>query len=164
MRNHTSILDAAGQQECRLFRSTVPENSPYGAKLIKAELKKVAPSEWEIRLRHRGREALSDGRNLSFEDWWKELVVNNDEIKLSREDIIRIMRDKNGGAHFDSHVTDKLLAAAIRGEIGAFNFQNSETDRIEVVPGGLEYSVRQIATELWYSLELRDEIVRADAD
>lgn len=153
MRSHVSILDAAGQQDLRSYRSTVPADRSTGAKLICAVLEKVGTDEWEIRLKHRGREALAEGRDLTFNEWWDELVINNDQARLSRREIIRLIRDKNGGAHFDAIVPDELLAAAIKGEIGAFNFHNSATGLIDVVPDGLEHSVRQIATELWFSLE-----------
>lgn len=153
MRNHTSIYDAAGQQDKRLYRSTISHAGGLGTQLICAELEKVGVDEWVIGLRHQGRDALESGRDLTFDDWWTEAVVNNNQLRLSRQEIVRIMRDKNGGAHFDTHVLDELVAAAIKGDIGAFTFRNSATGRVEVVPGGLEYTIRQIATELCYSLQ-----------
>jgi hypothetical protein len=153
MKNHTSILDAAGQQDHRLYRSTIPSGELLGAKLIYAQLKKLGVDEWEIGLKHRGRDALEMGRDVPFDEWWEELVINNDQVELSRKAVIRTLRDKNGGAHFDTHVVDELVAAAIKGDVGAFNFDDSATGRIEPVPGALEYTVRQIATELWYTLQ-----------
>ena len=152
-KRHVSILDAAKQQDRRLYRSTIAPGQGAGAPLIKCELKNVGEDAWEIGLKHQGKNVLEEGRDLPFDLWWDELIINNDEAKLSRREVIRILRDKNGGAHFDSSVADRKIAAALRGNIGAFNFDNSATQSIEPVPHGLEYSMRQIATELWYSLE-----------
>jgi hypothetical protein len=153
MKGHVSIMDAAKQQERRLYRSTVTAAGALGTPLIRCVLKCVGQNAWEIGLKHAGREALIEGRDLCFDDWWSELVVNNDKAKLSRRDVIRILRDKNGGAHFDAQVADELTSEALRGNIGAFNFDNSEMQQIEAVPHGLEYCKGQIATELWFSFE-----------
>lgn len=155
MKGHTSIFDAADQTDKRLYRSTIPKGKGLGVPLICAQLKKTGETEWEIGLKHLGRDALDGGRDLPFDEWWAESVINNDQVQLSRKDIIRVLRDKNGGAHFDTHLKDELIAAAIRGEIGAFNFENSETNQLQVVPWGIEYCMRQIATELCYSIGLR---------
>lgn len=38
---------------------------------------------------------------LSFEDWWNQLLIINDEATLSRGEIIRSVSDGDGGAHID---------------------------------------------------------------
>ena len=151
MRAHTSILDAANQKDQRLYRSTRAAENYFGCSLIYAELEKVAEDTWEIRLRHAGRTALEDGRDLSFSEWWNEPVVVNDTVTLTRADVVRVLRDKAGGAHFDPIVNDPKLARALQGEIGLFNITHADGRR-EVVPFGLEYCMRQIVTEFWFSL------------
>jgi hypothetical protein len=152
MRTHTSIFDAAGQKANRLYRSTKTTENAVGCSLVYAQLKKVGPDEWEVGLRHAGRAALKDGRDLPFSGWWNELVVKNSTVELSRADVVRILRDENGGAHFDPIVKDSTVAAAIRGEVGLFDMKHPNGDR-EVIPFGLEFCMRQVATEFWYSLD-----------
>lgn len=151
MRSHTSILDAANQKGQRLYRSTRATENDLGCSLVYAELKEVAEDAWEVRLRHAGRAALEGGRELSFSDWWNEPVVVNSAVTLTRADVVRILRDKSGGAHFDPIVKDPQVARAIQGEIGLFDIAHGGGRR-EVVPFGLEYCMRQIATEFWFSL------------
>jgi hypothetical protein len=152
MRTHTSILDAADQKERRLYPSTRPAENDLGCPLVQCRLEKVEEDVWDVRLEHAGRAALAGGRDLTFSDWWNEPVVVNDTITLSRNDIVRILRDRNGGAHFDPIMKDPLVAAAIRGEIGLFDIKHHDGTR-EIVPFGLEFCMRQIATEFWYSVD-----------
>lgn len=153
MRTHTSIFDAANQKQGRLYRSTKPTGNDLGCSLVFLELKKVEENAWEVELRHAGRVALKGGRNLTFSEWWAEPVIVNDAVNLTRGDIVRILRDKNGGAHFDAVVKDTLVARAIRSEVGLFNVEGSDGTP-EIVPFGLEFCMRQIATEFWYSVDV----------
>lgn len=152
MRKHTSILDAANQKDRRLYRSTKATENDLGSSLIYIELRKIEETVWDVRLRHAGRIALVGGRDLTFDDWWNEPVIVNDAVRLTRADIVRILRDKNGGAHFDPIVKNPIDARAIRGEIGLFDIANPDGTR-EVVPFGLEFCMRQIATEFWFSMD-----------
>lgn len=152
MRSHCSIFDAAGQTEKRLYRSTKPADDAKGCSLVRLELRKIAENEWDASIRHAGRLALREGRDLGIDEWWNELIIQNDASNLSRGEIIRILRDKNGGAHFGPVVSDELEAQAIRGELGLFNIRNPDGS-LETVPFGLEHCVRQIAVELWYSID-----------
>ena len=152
MRTHTSILDAANQKGRRLYRSTKATENDLGSSLVYLELKKVEETVWDVRLRHAGRAALEGGRDLTFDEWWNELAIANDAVRLTRAHVVRILRDKNGGAHFDPIVKDAVVANAIRGEIGLFDIAHPDGTR-EVVPFGLEFCMRQIATEFWFSMD-----------
>ena len=152
MRGHTSILDAANQKDKHQYRSTKATENDLGCSLVDLQLTKVEEDVWDVNLRHAGRVALEGGRDLAFSEWWNEPVVVNATVRLPRADVVRILRDKNGGAHFDPIVTDPIVASAIRGEIGLFDIKHPDGTR-EVVPFGLEYCMRQIATEFWYSLD-----------
>jgi hypothetical protein len=152
MGRHTSILDAAKQKEKRLYRSTKASENDLGCSLVHLVAKHIEQNVWEVRLRHAGRGALEGGRDLPFDEWWNERVVVNNATRLSRADIVRILRDKNGGAHFDPVVSDSDTAQAIRGELGLFDIKH-EDGKCELVPFALEFCMRQIATEFWYSLD-----------
>ncbi len=152
MRHHTSIFDSAGQQEKRLYRSTLGEANARGSQLIVCRLEKVDTDIWQISACARGKEALSEGRDLPFDEWWSETVIDTEECKLTREQIVRILRDKNGGAHFDAEVEDPLVAAVLQGRLGGFYYINQDGES-QPVPGSLENCMRQIVEELWFSLK-----------
>jgi hypothetical protein len=104
--------------------------------------------EFVIALEPRGREAMYTGRRLKFDEWWNETVLNDGKNQqLTRENIIRILRDKDGGAHYDANVTDPLIAAALRGEITGFLYKDAGGKELPV-PFILENTMRQIAEEL----------------
>jgi hypothetical protein len=151
-KRHRSILDSAGQQESRLFRSSIPIGGAKGAALIACRITKIAAETWEAELAHRGRPALDDGQDLPFDKWWTEEVICTDRISLSREKVVRILRDKNGGAHFDPVISDPTDTAAILGEVGAFTIKNSDGTET-IVPFALEQTMRQIVEEIWFSLQ-----------
>ena len=65
----------------------------------------------------------------------------------AEKNIIRILRDKDGGAHFDANVTDPLIVAALRGEITGFLYKDAGGKELPV-PFILENTMRQIAEEL----------------
>lgn len=156
-KHHRSIFDSAGQQELRLFRSSIPTMGAKGAALIACRIEKVEAETWEAALIHRGRCALDEGRDLSFKDWWSEEVISTDRLSLYRGKVVRILRDKNGGAHFDPVISDETDAAAILGEVGAYTIKNS--DGIEtLVPHALEHTMRQIVEEMWFSLQAREAV------
>lgn len=151
-RRHCSILDAAGQQQHRLFRSSISVAGAKGAALIGCRVEKVGPDIWEAALIPRGKSAVSQGRDLAFDEWWSERVIETERISLSREKVVRILRDKHGGAHFDPEISDATDLAAILGEVGAFNIQKSDGS-VETIPHALEYTMRQIVEEIWFSLQ-----------
>ena len=159
MRRHLSICDAAGQQENRLYRSTAKAAGAAGNALVFCRLEKVGLDEWAVALRPAGEAALADGRDLPFDEWWNERVVVTNQHELTRAQIVRILRDKNGGAHFDVQVDDPLIAAALSGEIGGFWVQPEPGGAEWPVPLCLENCMRQIVEELWYSF--RDPLDRA---
>lgn len=150
LRRHVGILDAVDQKKGRLYRSTKPVENALGCALVYLKLVKVEVNQWEYSLSHAGRSSLENGRDLLFNEWWSEPVIFNDTVNLSRAEIIRLLRDKNGGAHFDPLIEDSQAIDALRGEVGLFNIA-SENGTVEVIPFGLEFAMRQIATEFWYS-------------
>jgi len=61
-------------------------------------------------------------------------------LKLTRENIIRTLRDKHSGAHYDARVTDPLTAAA-------FLYTIPDGTK-QPVRWAVENTMRQIAEEL----------------
>jgi hypothetical protein len=91
---------------------------------------------------------MMTGKSLTFDEWWNEQVLfDGTSQRLTRADIIRILRDKDGGAHYDADVSDPLVAAALRGEITGFVYQTPD-GQSSPVPFVLENCMRQIAEEL----------------
>ena len=102
----------------------------------------------QSRFFQRGREATQTGRALTFHEWWAEKVLNGGSGQiLTREKVIRILRDKDGGAHYDADIKDPLVAAALQGQITGIMYKNTD-GKIIPVPLGLENTMRQIAGEL----------------
>jgi hypothetical protein len=91
---------------------------------------------------------LWTGRLLPFEDWWNEVVLRHkDDRTLNRGQIIRVMRDQDGGAHYDASLSDPVYAAAVRGELTGF-YVKEAPDKLIPVPYALETTMRQIGEEL----------------
>jgi len=91
---------------------------------------------------------MMTGRMLPLEEWWAERGLHDGKgTPLSRENIVRIFRDKNGGAHYDANVADPLVAAALKGEITGFRYTNPAGEEV-AVEHALEMTMRQIAEEV----------------
>jgi hypothetical protein len=148
MGNHKSILDHLGITDSVQFPTTVPDGSQSGTPLIHASLTCIRKDEWVIELVPNGRAAMQTGRTLKFDDWWNEKVLDKGKgQKLSRKDIIRILRDRDGGAHYDANVKDPLVGAALQGQITGFLYKNPDGHEVPI-PNPLETTMRQIAEEL----------------
>jgi hypothetical protein len=149
MRNHKSILDHLGITDNIQFPTTVPDENQSGTPLIRSQLTCVRTDEWVIELAPRGRMAMQTGRTLKFNDWWNENVLDNGKGQtLTRENIIRILRDKDGGAHYDANVTDPLIAAALQGQITGLLYKTTEEALETPVPFSVENTMRQMAEEV----------------
>ena len=121
MKSHKSVFDNLGIQNAIGFHTTVPDQNKSGTPLIAMSLVQYRINEWVVELNTRGRQGILTGRSLKFDEWWNEIVLSDSSGKdLSRENIIRILRDKNGGAHYDASITDPLIVAALRGEIRGY--------------------------------------------
>ncbi len=88
-------------------------------------------------------------KTTSFEEWYKAVVFENAEFRLSREECINEVADKDGGAHLDKLIhanyacfrQPTALQFIIDGEVARFN-QNP-----------VYVSLRQIAWEVLESLK-----------
>jgi len=151
-RTHKSICDSLGSQDTRQYRSSF-EAARKGLALVYCRLTAVAENEWHVELVTTGRGEVLRGRDLPFDDWWSEIVINtqghelSQRAELSRRDVVMILRDKGGGAHFDVTVNDPLTAAAFRGEL-SFRYTPVQGEASVPVPLLLENCMRHIADEL----------------
>lgn len=44
---------------------------------------------------------------IPFDEWWKEIILKNDKFALTRKDVILILANKDGGAHYDEQIDKK---------------------------------------------------------
>ncbi len=150
MRNHTSILEHLGHREALRLPSTVhlPDSS---TPLFHARATKVAETEWTLELIPIGIE--KDPRPLSLNDWWNEVFLKDDQGRfLTRETLIRSVRDQDGGAHLDEELSDANYKAVIAGEFGGFHYKRAEDAAGQAVPFAIETTVRQIGNEVLFAL------------
>ncbi|WP_406852370.1 hypothetical protein WEU32_14340 [Brevundimonas sp. BH3] len=163
MKRHTSICDALEIQDKLQFVSSISENDD-GLPLIQCKLEHIEPNVWTIELHPIGLSSGTQVRPLSFKDWWSEVVIRNSGYEYSREKLVRVVRDINGGAHFDLNVEDAEISALLSSELG-FRIAPNEVDDGGPVPFVLEACLRQIAEELKWTFGVGHEVlgaVRAD--
>jgi hypothetical protein len=148
-RNHVSICDSAGVQDSRRYRSSVLPGA-QGLPLVACKLECKVVGEWLIDLIAMGEGTVAAGHDLPFDEWWDQVVVDTQGYQLTRRQLVLILRDKNGGAHFDVRIADPLTAAAIRGDI-SFQYAPASGAPTQPVPFLLETCMRQVAEELKFS-------------
>lgn len=161
-KHHDSICDSLGTQASRAYRSSV-EAGQNGLALVQCNLTCVAENEWTVEIRPTGRGEILAGRDLPFDDWWSEVVVHAQGYELSRGDVVTILRNKGGGAHFDVTVNEPLKAAALRGDF-SFQYVPTSSETPVPVPFLLENCMRQIADELDFSFRAPDARERYAAE
>lgn len=159
MKRHTSICDALGIQDNLQFVSSISGNE-NGLPLIHCKLEHIEPNVWTIELHPIGLVSGAEVRPLSFEDWWSEVVIRNSGYEYTRENLVRIVRDINGGAHFDLNVQDPDIAALLLSELG-FKIAPNDVDDGGPVPFVLESCLRQIAEELKWTFAVGHEVLGA---
>ena len=92
-------------------------------------------------------------RYLDFDTWWeKEQIFKSSEASLTRKDLVLSVSNKDGGAHFDTHVAEKYdyfrkTWSGGSSLVGINSGTKRGYDNIPTYP-----AVRQIAHELLLSL------------
>ena len=151
MRSHTPILEQLGVLGRLRVQTTIGAGNESGTPLLAALL------IWGggvnlVRLVPLGLGGLMTGRALAVEEWWDEIVLSNESgTTLTRLQIVRSMRDQDGGVHFDSALKNPAYHAASRGELSGFYVRQPTGDKI-AVPDALEVTVRQMAEEFGLAL------------
>lgn len=85
---------------------------------------------------------------LPFEEWWAEVIYEAKGEKLSRGDLLRTLRDQDGGSHYDNEITDPAYTS-LKDGAGWILTVDGETREVS---GAATASARQIAYELEQSL------------
>lgn len=52
---------------------------------------------------------------IPFEEWWDQTIYKNGDFKLSRQDLIEHLADKDGGAHIDGKISNDYYDFSRRG-------------------------------------------------
>jgi len=160
MRNHKSILSQLGQEATLQIPSTADSRGPHGSALIAVNVTPYMNEEtgtggWIIASEPYGHEALNNGRRIALLDWWSEGVLGGSGVAdpLTRLQVVRVMRDQDGGAHLDDHIKDELYLAVHLKGVG-FQFKPSaDAKDTQPVDGALEATVRQMAYEVLEGLQ-----------
>jgi hypothetical protein len=87
-------------------------------------------------------------RWLPFKQWWSEYVfVENDKFKFTREDIIKFVANKDGGAHVSPDITAAYAELSRRNGLG-YTYSYSHDEKREIVINHPELvAIRQISHE-----------------
>jgi hypothetical protein len=155
MKGHTSIIDHLEASSNVFMPTTVRKDSKDGSPLVVAHLCVVENVDgksavWQVSLRAAGSSALQTGQSISLDQWWSETVIRAEDCVLDRQMLIRVMRDKDGGAHYDETLTDaNYIAASTKPVAFSYTQRDGTVTRIE---GLLEMSVRQMAEEVLQGL------------
>lgn len=104
-------------------------------------------------------------RFLPFGEWWNEAIyLSKAGVPLTREDIVRAIRDQDGGGHFDATITNEAYAelrlfdaAKAMEEVQPGAFDSLEPPQRAIIMKGAvnahRAAVRQIAWEFLHSLD-----------
>lgn len=143
--NHRPIIGRMGALE-GIALPSVTVNPVSGTPLIFCRLTKVAENDWTAELLPT--EVSSLHPRLGLDDWWNECVLKDQSgLALTRDTLIRSIRDQDGGAHFDSDLKDNSYRAARYGELSGFAVQDSDGNSRQM-PFVVETSTRAIAGEV----------------
>ena len=50
----------------------------------------------------------TDKKILKFNEWWLQTIFQLGETKINRKDLVKVIADQNGGAHFDSEINSNF--------------------------------------------------------
>lgn len=93
-------------------------------------------------------------RYLPFTKWWEEPVLRDDKSRLlTRKNLVRSMRDQDGGAHIDGGLDDEAYVAISRHNGAAMEFCADGHPPRPLNPGPERATMRHIAWELEQTLK-----------
>jgi hypothetical protein len=151
-RTHTPVLDALNWDI--EMPTTVPSGNLMCVECIPVEAVGDRPASWFIHALPAGREAAVFKKDvgLSVAAWWDETVLSGPNGDLSRLDIIKITRDRDGGAHLDETISSPAYKSVLLKGTG-FNYQPTQDAPPQPVQNSLEAIIRQIANEVLMSFQ-----------
>ena len=92
---------------------------------------------------------------IPFSDWWKQVVfIRAPEIRLTREKIVLVAAEKDGGAHIDARLTPEYNALARDGAAGWFVYRKAGIGISTAITGAHFTCLRQMGFEVCNSPEL----------
>lgn len=147
-KNHTNLVERLNKHSSLQMPTSV--DSIAGSPLVICQICVIENKDgnsavYQLSLRNRGRSGFCSSK-IGIAQWWAERVIMTDDCLLDRLTLVRVIRDKDGGAHYDETISDpNYVAAATRGV--AFRYSKPDgTDK--AVPFYLEQSMRQLADEV----------------
>jgi hypothetical protein len=149
MRNHQSIVSQLYPDLDIVLPSFArgQGNSP----LIAARATKVEIDVWEVELVPIA--APAKPASLRLLDWWSEIILRDEFGRdLSRNDLLRAMRDQDGGAHYDARLSNSSYEAALSGDFCGYKYTLAEGKEATILPFSIETTARAIADEVIYAL------------
>lgn len=98
---------------------------------------------------------MNDAIKATFNNWWNEIVlINCNNIKYSRADLVKYLANKDNGAHVDDKLTENEYELTRGTGIGmSLNYQGHTIDGTDAIHA----TVRQIAHEFLYSVSQDEE-------
>jgi hypothetical protein len=92
-------------------------------------------------------------RWIRFTDWWNEAVLRDANLghTLIRKELVQILRNKEGGGHFDEELADQAYITISDKDFG-WKFVTPEGEKT-IDPGAHLATMRQIAWEVERSIE-----------
>ena len=155
MRNHKSIFSQLGKTESLTIPSTADPRGPHGSALIAIEAipytdEITGDGSWVVEAVPNGHETLGSGRVLSVVDWWSEGILRGvgSTGTLTRLQVVRVMRDQDGGAHLDDSIRDETYLAVLLKGAGFQYKPRADSEEAFPVDGTLSASIRQMAHEV----------------
>lgn len=93
----------------------------------------------------------------NFDDWWKGTVIQFDDVKWSRSEVVSLLANKFGGAHVAPKVNSRAYDFIQKGSFSLGLAVNSDDPPPPLASAEL-YTMRQIAHEVIRSLERKLQI------
>lgn len=162
-RDSTSLLTWLGKQNSMNFCSTasMPKNAVYFISIVTPTNRIVLNDSGQQSIEHTFLPILNSNKTLgkkwiNFENWYNHPVLVCKPTSISRKDIILFLANKDGGAHVDSYVDEKIysLSKGINSLVYASN-KSLEEDPYqtgEPFVNLINAAARQIAHELILSI------------
>ncbi|MGM5025714.1 hypothetical protein AB8B02_05770 [Tardiphaga sp. 862_B3_N4_1] len=152
-RSHTSIIDALGWTPSMM--TSRPSGSLLCIQCIPIEQVGERPASWFIQALPAGRDAVvAAAEQFDVSQWWNEVILTKEEGSLSRLDLVRIVRDRDGGAHLDNSITSKAYKSVLLTGAG-FNYAPAADQPTQPVENSIEAIIRQIGFEVVHSLQTK---------
>lgn len=95
-------------------------------------------------------DAASDKKDLTFEDWWNEvIIIDPEENKFFRKDIVLAIANQDGGAHVDPTLKSEYASLSRKNSLGRMMQKDGKWQALETPELA---TVRQIGHEVLKTL------------